>query len=547
MSAKNLASNSERVNGHAASDFSHVDDNDLDDDWPGPIQVSRINGAASSGFPDVEPKNFWQDTDFQDNLCGLLTRDGKVLETCAHLLTAQDFKPVGIERYGYARWIVAERALEHWTKYHEPIGALLKADILEYAKEIAIGERHRHEVLNYVKHLQNLQLVNPGAIAEKVIRYKREKLKARIIEQMGEEMSAGTLTDERWQEIVQRPFEDNGKASGAQLENGLALLGRRIDSPLFLIDDILPKAFSLFSGPKSAGKTTVAMQLARAVADQRYGIFLDSHVVPRPGRVLFLSLEDSDADIQLKAKRLFGSAQYGDDWRAAEFRQTMQHIDFICSDSDVPRLPAFCGFLEGLLNKAKTETGERYSLVIVDTFWAVCNVKRTGKQADLSKEDYAEMEPLKNLAQRHSLCLLLTCHNRKCETGHAYHLVSGTTGFTGPAVGLWIMRRDPHGADNIRLLTTGGRRTKEQTFRLELQEDGFHVLDEGVSATVSPEGLRRDILSFLKGRNQPASPREIAEALGKDLNLIRVNLHRMAKHEQVHRETGGYLHGDWSD
>ena len=85
-------------------------------------------------------ESFFSDELFQDALTALLCRDTKALHDCAALLDPNDFKPVKGMRWGRPRWIIAERALEHYQKHHEPIGTLLGADVLEYANGLNLGE-----------------------------------------------------------------------------------------------------------------------------------------------------------------------------------------------------------------------------------------------------------------------------------------------------------------------------------------------------------------------------------------------------------------------
>ncbi|MEN6603116.1 MAG: hypothetical protein ABFD86_11940 [Bryobacteraceae bacterium] len=61
----------------------------------------------------------------QDRLVALLLTDATTLKACAPLLDPEDFRPLQSSRNGRARWITAERALEHYEKYHEPLGKLV--------------------------------------------------------------------------------------------------------------------------------------------------------------------------------------------------------------------------------------------------------------------------------------------------------------------------------------------------------------------------------------------------------------------------------------
>ncbi len=156
------------------------------------------------GVKDESSNNFFDDEDYQDNLTILLAHDPKVLHDCAYLLTADDFKPLRGMKHGRARWVVAERALAYYEKYHEPISRMLRADVLDYAHEIGMGDRQIQELKEYVSIVRKTKVPGPDAISEKAIQYKRERLKVDALQELNEEMLNNKLTDEKWIEVMQR-------------------------------------------------------------------------------------------------------------------------------------------------------------------------------------------------------------------------------------------------------------------------------------------------------------------------------------------------------
>ena len=149
-------------------------------------------------------ESFFQNEPFQDRLAALLCRDIRSLKECAPLLSAQDFRPVKGMRQGRQRWIVVERALRHFSKHHEPIGTLLLADILEHAESINLGARTVEELKQYCTAIQDMELTSPDAVTSKVVRFKRDKLRATALQEMVEAQAAGMLTDAKWLEIHSR-------------------------------------------------------------------------------------------------------------------------------------------------------------------------------------------------------------------------------------------------------------------------------------------------------------------------------------------------------
>ena len=245
-------------------------------------------------------ESFFSNELFQDALTALLCRDTKALHDCAALLDPNDFKPVKGMHWGRPRWIVAERALEHYQKYHEPIGALLGADVLEYANGINLGERAVAELKEYCARLAAVKLVTPDAVTGKVVRFKRDKLKAMAVQEMVEAQSAGMLTDEKWHEIHNRVM--NGRATNTETYDYLEHVGDRIErrrqgdtrirTPWTFIDplDALvrcvgPNQLGLLIAPYKRGKSLMLLWLAVAYVLQRLN-------------VLYLTLEDPLADAE---------------------------------------------------------------------------------------------------------------------------------------------------------------------------------------------------------------------------------------------------------
>jgi hypothetical protein len=149
-------------------------------------------------------KSFFDNDDFQDALVNLLVVDAAALRTCFPLLKSDDFKPIAASPWGRPRWLVAERALHFFQNHSQPAGKLLQADIIDYAAQIGMSDRQSKEILDYLVHLRKVRCPAPDAVIEKVVRYKRERIKAAALQELNELHSTGQLTDEKWSEINSR-------------------------------------------------------------------------------------------------------------------------------------------------------------------------------------------------------------------------------------------------------------------------------------------------------------------------------------------------------
>jgi hypothetical protein len=249
----------------------------------------------------TEPQsdNFFDDEDFQDRLVGLLLLDHASLKRCGALLNPDDFKPIRGMKRGRARWLVAERALEHYQKHREPLGLLARADILDYAKRLNLGAQQVADLKAYVQYVTTeLKPTAPDALVEKVVLYTGQRLKAVAVQELVELQSAGQLTDELWQEISLRAMAArNGHTTVDYLATAADRIERRkhgeagstpwtfIDPLDSLICTIGPQQLGLIIAPYKRGKSLMLLWLAVALRLQRM-------------HVLHVSLEDPQKTVE---------------------------------------------------------------------------------------------------------------------------------------------------------------------------------------------------------------------------------------------------------
>ena len=244
--------------------------------------------------------NFFDNENFQDQLVALLSKDVKALQDCGSLLEANDFKPLRGMRYGRPRWITAECVLAHFRKYHEPVGLLINADVMDFATTTGMGERQIAELTEYLAFLASLHLVAPDSVVSKVIRFKRGHLKAAAIQELAELHTSGQLTDEKWQEISQKACavvnsdlattnyfaEAEDRITKREMGMRRACIPWTFIDPLdSLIRCLGRKQLGLILAPYKRGKSLMLLWLALAYILQRLN-------------VLYLTLEDPKDDVE---------------------------------------------------------------------------------------------------------------------------------------------------------------------------------------------------------------------------------------------------------
>ena len=240
-----------------------------------------------------------QDAYLMDKLVALLVFDHKTLVSCSGLLEADDFKPVRGMQNGRARWLVAERALEHFERHAEPLGRLLRADVLEYAASLNMAASAVLELREYVKTLSAIRLNAPDAVTEKVVRFKTQRLQADAIDELSELQASGQLTIEKWDEISDRiHVMKNGILDTVNYHDTMiqrndrrAAQALRPPVPVSLIWplDALGMGRSPLVGPKQLGMVLAPWKRGKS----SFLLWLASAFVLQKLNVLFVTLEDS--------------------------------------------------------------------------------------------------------------------------------------------------------------------------------------------------------------------------------------------------------------
>lgn len=245
-------------------------------------------------------RTLFDDEEFLDHLVGLLIHDAETLRNLRPLLEADDFKPVRGMQWGQQRWVVGERALHYYERFHQPLGKLLRADIIEYAQGLQLNERQVELLEDYIKRIHSIKLNGAGGVTEKVVAYKTQRIKAATIQELIDLQSIGQLTDEKWLELSQRAVNvKNGHLPAISYFDSLEeritqrSMKRKFHNPVLMIeplDNLLfpglaPKQLGLVIAPTSRGKSLLLLWIALVYTLQRLN-------------VLYFTLEDSGEDSQ---------------------------------------------------------------------------------------------------------------------------------------------------------------------------------------------------------------------------------------------------------
>lgn len=288
-----------------------------------------------------------------------------------------------------------------------------------------------------------------------------------------------------------------------------ALMSRTFPEPRWVVPGYLPEGLTLLAGRPKMGKSWLGFGLALAVAS---GGAAFGKVRVEPGEALYLALEDTPKRLQSR----LGMMLHGE--------PAPDGLHLACA---WPRLNE--GGLQHL--EAWLDEHQEARLLIVDTLQKL-RPPHDGSRG-LYEQDYAALAGLKALADRHGVAVLVVHHLRKGSSEDPLEEVSGTTGLTGAADTVWVLRRDRGRMDATLFIT--GRDTEEQETALQFDASLglWCLLGSAEEYRLSRE--RQAVLDVLREAGEPLGPKAIAEALGKKEANIRFLLTKLVQEGAVRR------------
>ena len=215
----------------------------------------------------------------------------------------------------------------------------------------------------------------------------------------------------------------------------------------FAVDELIAQGLYILAGSPKVGKSWLALQLCLAVAKGEKLLERET----QSGTALYLCLEDGYERIQ---KRLY------------ELTDEPSDKLFFSIMAD----PIGCG-LEQEIEKFKS-VNEDLRLVVIDTLQMV----RSETESTYGS-DYAELLPLKNLAQQLGISIVLVHHLRKAADSDPFNMVSGSTGLNGCVDGLLVLMKAKRSANQATLHCTG-RDIEDKELLLTRQGARWELADE---------------------------------------------------------------------
>ncbi|MFM9864491.1 MAG: AAA family ATPase [Micropepsaceae bacterium] len=296
-----------------------------------------------------------------------------------------------------------------------------------------------------------------------------------------------------------------------------AALQDKVFAPIkWIAPDYIVEGLTMIAGKPKLGKSWLALNLAFAVAA---GGRAFSSAGCEQGDVLALALEDNQRRLKSRLQQMAGDAK----WPARLHFHT-----------DWPRLD------EGGLSKIEAWIASvpNPKLIVVDV-WAKVRGRADGKKS-MYADDFESLAVLQRVASQRRLGIVVMHHASKRDNpDDPFDLVSGTTGLTGAADSVLILRKEAGQADAVLY----GRGRDLPVFEKALRFDGTRGLWAvlGDAEAYRATTLEGRILKELERAEAPLRARDVVDLLGDaKVNSVKVALSRMARQGKVSASGDGY-------
>ena len=281
------------------------------------------------------------------------------------------------------------------------------------------------------------------------------------------------------------------------------MLDRTYPLPTWLIDKLIPEGLIFFIGSPKSSKTYLGYSLALALAYEsgRGGKWLGHYTVSHPGTVVYITLEDDEADSRLRIAEL------------APWLKTIEpgKLLFVHGE-DFPR------FDQGLVDVLREQILERYhpALVVLDPIsYLYSTIKRNG---DLFAEVKNMLLPLRWLGRKYHCTIAGVDHRRKQTKDDIdiFETQYGSGGKQAIADAMFVIVRD----DKEITVHARLRKAQDQTLTLNFNflPNGSAVWTlngavDGLVGSGQYSDLRQQVLNALSGSTTPLSIQDLLAGL----------------------------------
>ena len=268
---------------------------------------------------------------------------------------------------------------------------------------------------------------------------------------------------------------------------------------------MLPEGLSLLSGKPKVGKSWLALGLCREVAK----------ATGRP--VFYFGLEDTKGRLKERLLALGGG---------------VKNLYIVPKSPRIGR-----GGWEFLI---KICNDHRPVLIVIDPWVKFRSQPDTRKKHhDPYAFDYESVVRFKQLTED-GISVLIVHHKRKAESVDPLDEVLGTTGITGAVDNILSLKRQR--GSKTGLLEVMARDFEERSWGLSFENGKWTFLGEGEEFFIAEE--QKKIVEAIRRLGGKASPKQVADALGKNYNTVKTQMLRMLDKGLLKKDAKGIFLSD---
>lgn len=295
----------------------------------------------------------------------------------------------------------------------------------------------------------------------------------------------------------------------------------------WVIESWLPVGLSKLISPEKAGKTFLAMQMAKSVAEGKP--FLDVFEISKPGRVLYLGLEQS---VGLNHERLLSMSRGG---------SIPDNLDIVSAGSDWPPLDR-----GGLARLEAYIKEEKPALVVIDV-WQALAPSANGRD-NAYQADSKALRPLHGLANSTGTAILIIHHTRKGSalSKDPSESTSGSRAMDSvPDHNIFLNRE--HGSNDglVKTKTRVAKPIDDMALRFNPDSCLWTYIGSGDEHALNVQRVQLlEILAEAKEPSDALSPMDVVAMLAergivRSCPAVRIQLNRMFDAGQVQRTGAG--------
>jgi hypothetical protein len=315
-----------------------------------------------------------------------------------------------------------------------------------------------------------------------------------------------------WLELPAHPTQDAQPIVQPEIMTARQLSETVLEPTRTIIGGMLIEGVTLLAAKQKIGKSWLILNLALAISR---GLPALGKLPTEQGEVLYVSLEDNEAAMQERLEQLLGKEE-------APETLYITHDWPLLNDDGIH-------LLEGFLDEHP-----QTRLVVFDTLARVRPPMNS--HANSYYEDYHTIAPLKAVADKYKIAIVLVHHFRKAEGADPYDAVSGSSGLTAAADATMLLTRQRQ--QMIASLALTGRTIREQELALAFSDTGQWVL-LGEASQVRRSEFEHEALLMLH-EHGPMTPTEYALRTGRKHASVKVQLSRMVSKKLITHRDGRY-------